>query len=143
VRENISLLFNEGYAAGLAHGMVRLGHETSLVFQVVGTPEIIHSLKVTNSSFSDIAHNQNAFFVVKEGFAKKQFIISDKNEHTINLRAVNSSFELMETEEESSFSYLWILGIGLVIISTFTYLAYKEWEAKDFRRAFAQSQAAL
>ena len=54
IRERISIRFNDTDAAELQNGMVKLGHETNVIFQLVGTPEAIRSLAVEHNSFSNI-----------------------------------------------------------------------------------------
>lgn len=124
VQEHISILFNDTHAVALENGMVKLGHETSVVFEVVGTPETIHSLDVKNSSFSDISRNQGTLIVLKEGFSKDQFILNDANKHTAVLKVSGSKFELVSSvQEKTQYSFL-IFGGALLVLSII-YFAYK------------------
>lgn len=76
----------------LENGFVRLGHETSAVFQVRGLPELISKMSIRNSSFNNIHDSQSALIILKNGFAKKQFVLNDKNHHTVRLTVSNKSF---------------------------------------------------
>ena len=124
VQENISIRFNETNALVLQKGLVKLGHETSVTFEVAGTPESIQSLIVKNSSFSDISRNQSALIVLKKSFSKDQFILNDSNEHAVKLKVSNAKFELVTPmEEQTQYSFLILLVICLVL--TLLYFVYK------------------
>jgi len=94
LRENIRVHFGEGKAALLAEGKVRLGHETSVVFELSGVPDDFCALTVQNSSFKDIHHNQGALVVLKLDFQKQQFMLNNANGHTAQLMAVGQQFEI-------------------------------------------------
>ena len=59
VQENMFIKFNNMDEVVLKNGNVKLGHETSVVFEIEGTPETVNNLTVKNSSFSKIYHNQS------------------------------------------------------------------------------------
>jgi hypothetical protein len=94
VTESISITFGENNAAELDHAFVKLGHETNVVFKAIGIPETITTMSVTNGSFKNIHGNQSALIIIKTGFEKKQFILSDTNEHTAKLSVLGNTFEL-------------------------------------------------
>lgn len=131
VRDNISILFNDTNAAVLQNGMVKLGHETTVVFQLAGTPEAVHSLAVKNSSFSDIPRNQSALIVFKEGFSKDQFILNENNGHSIKLKAGSSKFEAVEQGQETAQRSLLIFAGALLALSVI-YFAFKYRQAFRF-----------
>lgn len=120
VLENVSIIINEKDQAQLNNGQVKLGHETSITFEVVGIPEMIQSLQVKNSSFRDISRNQSALIVLKNDFEKEQFTLNNENNHTVNLIAKNAKFELFVPipkgiAKASSKSLLIILGISFFL----------------------------
>ncbi len=120
MRDRISIIFNESELVALKHGVVKLGHETIVDFQLDGAPESLHSLKVSNLGFSDIPRSKVALIVLKEGFSKDQFILSDSNLYTVQLKAHNSKFELVapsvDKKEVSLFIALAIILLNLTII---------------------------
>lgn len=125
VTDRTSIVINENADVQLSNGKVNLGHETSVTFQLDGTPEAIQSLNLTNSSFSDIPRNQSILVILKEGFAKDKHILDPKNGHTAELTVEGAKFiNAAPQEEESSGFPLLLLGSSLLVFFM-GYLAYK------------------
>lgn len=116
VRDNISIRFNEADVAVLQHGMVKLGHETNVIFQLAGTPEAVHSLMVENRSFSDIPRNKSVLIVYKEGFSKDQFTLNEDNEHRIKLKVGNFTF--VAVEQANGWPPLYFLLIAMAMLAS-------------------------
>ena len=49
LEKNISIVFNENNLIELQNGKVKIGHESSVTFEILGTPKNIHSLEVINT----------------------------------------------------------------------------------------------
>lgn len=116
VKENILIKFNDANIR-LDSGIVRLGHETNVVFKVSGTPKDIETLFVKNGTFSHVSRNQSALILLKKGFQKEQFILNFKNEHTVKLIATDDKF-ILDTPQDKTQAYLLIfalIGLALVI----------------------------
>jgi LPXTG-motif cell wall-anchored protein len=112
VQENLSILINNAGSIKFQNGMVKLGHETSVTFEVLGIPETIESLNIRNESFSNIPRNQSALIVLKEGFSKEQFSLNSNNNHSVKLVVGDAKFDLLTPEPgETQNSYLIILGV--------------------------------
>ncbi len=90
--KNLSFKINSKNTVNFKNGYVKLGHEASVVFEVVGIPEKVTEILFTNSSFKDIHNNQNAFIILKKGFKKQRFILNDKNKYTSELKASGNQF---------------------------------------------------
>ena len=123
LKENIQIHFNEGEIAMLQNGAIKLGHETSAAFEVVGVPTTIHSISVTNTSFEKINRNQSALIILKKGFKKKKYTLNTKNQHTMYLEVVDSQFVPAKTAAlptEGSINYSFYGGVlsflGLLIV---------------------------
>ncbi len=116
LRAHISIEFNGANKAVLENGMVKLGHETNVVFQLQGTPEMIHSLAVENKSFQYIARNKGILIVYKEGFSKDQFTLNDDNGHRIALKVGTNKFEAVEPEPLWKPLHFLLLAIGILAI---------------------------
>lgn len=129
-QENISILFNKENQAILRGGIVKLGHETSVIFEVVGTPESIQSLKVKNSSFSNISRNQSALIVLKDGYAKEQFVLNDSNMHTADLKLKNAKIVLVKPSEENSNDFILIFAIGCLVLAIL-YFGFENRQTKQ------------
>ena len=123
VKKNLHITFNEGEAVTFSKGIVKLGHETKVVFEVFGTPLDIKSASITNTVFEDIHRSQGALVIFKEGFEKKQFILNDSNDFTIALQADNNQFTQVSEQKASVlssivlFSLIGIIGLGFLVIA--------------------------
>lgn len=102
VKENLSILFDGTNAAILKNGMVKLGHETNVVFEVEGIPENFSNIEFKNTSFRDITRNQSALIILKKGFDKNQFVLNNENEHTANLTVEDSKFIATSSSKTSN-----------------------------------------
>ena len=129
VKNNVTIYFNETDFVTLRNPYVKLGHETNVVFEVVGVPKNIESVFVKNSSFKDIHHNQSALVLLKKGFEQEQFVLNDANEHTMQLVTNNNKFENSETITNTAqlvpFSLYTILGIVILSIAGIVYFGIK------------------
>lgn len=92
LKDNLSIYFNDQDPVELGQGRVKLGHETNVIFEVLGVPEEVKSIKVKNSSFKDIQRNQSTLLVLKTGFPKEQFVLNEENKHTLKLLVIDSKF---------------------------------------------------
>jgi len=92
--KNITIKINNKNGISLKNGTVKLGHETSVVFKVVGIPKKIETISFTNSNFKDIHNNQNTLIIIKKGFKKQNFLLNKKNEYHVNLKISKNQFVL-------------------------------------------------
>lgn len=131
ILKNVSIQVNGVKTVTLQNGFVKLGHESNVVFEAVGIPEEIESIAVSNSSFAHISHNQSALMIVKAGFEKQQFVLSYKNQHSVNLKAKGNRFSELNTSINAAFgpdissfmSYIsW--GLGTLFILLFGFYLY-------------------
>lgn len=111
IKNNLHLSFNDSQNITLGNGVVRLGHETKVVFQVFGIPSDIKSAWVQNTIFKDIHRSQSALVLLKEGFNKEQFVLNDANYHTLELQVDGNEFVEIEKNNNSLFS------TGLLLIA--------------------------
>tara|TARA_R110002049_G_scaffold307084_3_gene506746 strand:+ start:151 stop:771 length:621 start_codon:yes stop_codon:yes gene_type:complete len=116
VQDNLLILLNNTDTIGLKNGTVTLGHETSVTFQLTTPLTKINYLTIQNSCFNTIARNKNLLFILKEGYPKSQFTLSDENSQTIHLKAIDNDFVVLEPTI-SSFSMLtWIAFVAVIAI---------------------------
>lgn len=123
--ENLSINFGGQDTAVLQHPFVKLGHETNVVFQVLGVPKTIKSLSVKNSCFKNIQSNQSALLVLKEGFSKEQFVLNNSNEHTVQLTVDGTQFVQYAGINISQSSWMFILLGGVLILGLGVLLKFK------------------
>ncbi len=124
VQENILIQFNGMKAATLQNGVVKLGHETSIIFQLSEVPRKINSLKIRNTSFASIARNQSALMVIKKDFEKDQFVLDNSNDHTANFKMLDTKFELLDESPKQRQKTLFI-GAGLLAILILLIIRFK------------------
>ena len=124
IKNNLEIRFNDDDTMVLGRGMVKLGHETMVVFEVLGIPSDIESVRIKNTVFKDIGRNQNGFMLFKKGFSKDQFVLNSSNDHTLVLEASGNTFIKVSPSKASFFSpYFGLLTIGILGIgSIFFYL---------------------
>jgi len=94
LQESLSITFNEKIDATFTKGLVKLGHETNVLFTILNVPKKIKSVMIKNSSFKNIYRSQSTLMIFKQGFEKQQFTLSDKNSYTASLTVNKSKFEL-------------------------------------------------
>lgn len=124
LQDNLEISCNNQDIITLQNGAVKLGHESSVVFEVIGIPENIESMHVKNSSFNSIHRSQSALIILKKGFDKKQFILNRQNNYELELLANNNQFitanaVIATSKVSSNYSYsgLAMVMIGLLLIS--------------------------
>lgn len=127
VKDNLHIYFNEEDTVTLKNGRIKLGHESNIVFEVVGVPETFNSVYVKNSSFKNIHRNQSALIILKKGFTKKQFILNDKNEHAMHLKVADNQLLPFEkqvvTAEINNTNRTYTYSIGAILLfGLFTFL---------------------
>lgn len=121
IKNNLEISFNDEVSIALGQGMVKLGHETTVVFEVLGIPSDIQSAGVKNTAFKDIHNSQSALFLFKEGFTKEQFILNSANDHSIALETSGNKFVEVDPSKASFISpnfgliFIGLLGIGFLL----------------------------
>jgi hypothetical protein len=123
VKQNLHISYNKGEEVTFSKGIVKLGHETKVVFEVFGTPSEIKSAIITNTVFADIHRSQSALVILKEGFEKKQFLLNGTNGYTIALQANKKQFTQVVEQNASMLSSIvlvslvGVIGLGFLIIN--------------------------
>lgn len=143
LKDNLQITFNGADNVTLQNGAVKLGHETSVVFEVLGVPENIESVYVKNSSFKSINRNQSALILLKKGFKKKQFTLSMQNDYGVHLKADNAQFTLVDptdmpanlpTNHSHTYTYG---GLAFVLIGLLTFVFL--WRRRNRQELIALS----
>lgn len=116
LKDNLQIKFNDQAQVTLQNGVVKLGHETSVVFEVVGVPENIESVFVKNSSFKTINRSQGALLIFKKGFEQKQFTLNSKNDYGLQLQAANNQFRPVNPTLATDTNYAYMMGVVFVLI---------------------------
>lgn len=128
VKKNTSIYFNEENGIDLENGFVKLGHETSVSFEVKGLPSDLKTMQLKNSSFSDIPRNQSALVILKKGFVTDKFMLDKKNGHTANIKVSDSKFIVTSIASKESATIPW-LGISVIVLAFLSiFLLFKNRE---------------
>lgn len=119
ILKNTSLIFNHTETAKFINGYVKLGHESSVVFNVENIPTNIRHIEVKNESFKDISRNQSALIILKKGVSKEQFQLNEDNQHKANLVVEESSIKLESlNRNKSSSQVLKFSSLGILLMMT-------------------------
>lgn len=130
LRENLSVQFDDRGYANLGEGRVVLGHETNVTFALTGMPANARSLSITNTGFSTLSRSQSVLMVLKEGFARQQFMLDGENGHTARLAAGEGSF-ILRTNNLESLSYpIAFTVLSVMAVGGFSLLFFRQTRAE-------------
>ena len=126
LKNNLHFSFNGSEEVSLGHGVVKLGHETKVVFEVVGIPVDINTVLVKNTAFKDIHKNQSVLVLLKEGFDQEHFVLNNANNHTLALKVNGNEFgEAGKSKTNFFSSYLGLVFIGILGFGYTVYYVFK------------------
>ncbi|MGB5228922.1 DUF6702 family protein [Eudoraea sp.] len=112
---NLRLHF-DGEEVNLIDPMLRLGHETLVVYQV-DAPDNFQTLDMKNSIFQDIFNSTSAFMVLKSGIKNDFFILEKDNNYSVSLKLENGVFELQNKPDNTvSISVIGLFLFAFVLI---------------------------
>lgn len=130
IKNNISIKVNNRESLLiLEHGFVKLGHETKVVFQVMGIPDSLTSINVTNTAFRDINRSQSALVLLKKGFSKEHFVLNKSNDFALNLNVEDHKF-VKQTDNQANFLSTKIL-LALVVLGLVVFIYQKIKEKRQ------------
>ncbi|MRI00196.1 hypothetical protein GH721_06555 [Kriegella sp. EG-1] len=117
LKNNLEISFNKSNIS-FGNGMVKLGHETRVVFEVFGIPSKFENVKIKNTVFEDIQQNKSALMLFKKGFSKEQFILNKDNNHTLLLQVKDNGFIKTNPNKtnHASSNIIMYIGLGVVFI---------------------------
>ncbi|WP_341227129.1 DUF6702 family protein [uncultured Arcticibacterium sp.] len=131
VRENLALTANDNEKLNLSADMVKLGHETQILFKVSEMPQEFNSITVKNSSFKDIHHHQSALMVLRKGFEKKQFLLNNENDNTLKLTAESNKWVMASNNDFQIAGPLKLIGVA-IILCIIILSGYKFYKSRDY-----------
>ncbi|WP_430412513.1 DUF6702 family protein [Kordia sp.] len=131
IKNNLQISCNGSETIQISNGSVKLGHETSVVFEVSGIPTDLKSVHIKNSSFSDIHRNQSALVILKEGFNKEHFVLNNANKHTLELTVKDAKFIASKTQTASIFDLKMLGYLALILIPVGIYIRRKQQKEKS------------
>lgn len=114
LKNHLHISFNDERVT-FGKGVVKLGHETMVVFEVLDVPSEIHLVTVENTAFEDINRSRSALILLKEGFDREHFVLNKDNQHSLVLKAEGNKFVEAGKSEAGLFSSTNQIFIGLGI----------------------------
>lgn len=115
ISNNFAISFNDGEEIILGKGIVKLGHETKVVYEVFGIPTDVQSVRVKNTAFDDIYKSQSVLLLFKKGFTKEQFVLDNANDYTLALKANGNKF-VQVSQSKAGFSLNGLLIVAFLLI---------------------------
>lgn len=121
LREHITIHAN-GEEVTLGNGSVQLGHATTVAFELSGVSEALEEVFVINKGFENIHNSKIIFSIIKEGFDRSGFILSEANDYQINVSLEDNQVLLIET---SSTDYWMVLIVVMMILGLLGILLFR------------------
>lgn len=117
---SFSIIVNDNVTVQFKNPKVYLGHETKLVAEIIGLPEIVNAIRLKNELFKDIHNNQSVVIFLLAGFPKEKHVLNRDNGHELNIVLKDGSWKKW-IAENAGFSlkytpYLIALLLGGLIV---------------------------
>lgn len=116
VEDNLTLSINK-QSVSFGKPMVKLGHETNVVFTIDGLFEELNEMSIIQKSFDDINKSKSALVLIKKGQKPQQFILNGDNNHSIELKLENGVYvsDSPQIQEAAGVSITWKVIIAMLI----------------------------
>ena len=96
LKKQIAIQVN-GEEVTLRNGLVKLGHATTVAFELSEVPEAVTEVFVQNRGFENIHDSKVIFSIVKEGVERKQFVLNEENNFHLSVSLKEHRVLLAET----------------------------------------------
>ncbi|MGF7217338.1 hypothetical protein GGR92_003511 [Spirosoma lacussanchae] len=113
LRHTIHIQAGSGRTIQLAHGMIRLGHQTDVRFEVTGMPDQLQTLQLRHLGFSTLKNQYCVLTIQTPATPTKTCILQDENAFVVSLKA--DQHTLVETPPEQPLNWP-IPGIACAIL---------------------------
>ncbi len=84
LRAQIALRINNNDVT-LGNGFVKLGHATTVVFELADFPEVVEEVWIKNHGFTNIRDSRSVFSIFKDGLDRDSFILNKENNFQFHL----------------------------------------------------------
>jgi hypothetical protein len=115
-QKNFLFVLNQKDTIKLINPIVVLGHETKFVAELKGITENPNDILIKNTVFKDFINSKAAVIMDLKGFPKKQYVLNNENNHTLNLKLDNENWIVVDS---SRFKPLYLLLLLLLPIAYF------------------------
>lgn len=121
-KKNIQFIANKNDTLLISNGMLSIGHETQLIFELSGLPQTVHTLRL---KYAALSSQYDHFAVLQISLADKttgKFVFNNDNKYELSL--INKNNKLVLENNQSSFfklAYLipTLIGVMLIIAGFF------------------------
>lgn len=125
MKGQISIEVN-GEKVALDKGIIKLGHESAVIYQLTDMPKTINDMVVINSAFRDISRNQVQLMVLKKGVDRNQFVLNNANDHQVALQVMDNKITQKEQVLAGANNPKWyFMSLALLTLGMVTYLKLK------------------
>lgn len=90
--QNNCLIFINGNKIRIANANVILGHETTIIAELVNVPNKFNAIQIKNTLFKDMPNNMCEIILSIKGLNQKQYILNNSNNHDVKLRVENKNW---------------------------------------------------
>ena len=123
--KNNCFVIANGDTLSFSNIQVRLGHETTLFAEIGTMPDKIKSFKVCCTIFKDMANNTCELILTDiGGLPQKQYVLNNKNEHTVDFRIQHDTWIMVETAKPFYFTKGFLIGLASLMIIMFCFFIY-------------------
>ncbi len=130
VKNNVSVTFNKQEPSTLKAGQVFLGHETKVLFSISKNNNALQFLTIKNASFKNIHKSKSSVIILKKGYEKHIFTLSQDNHHVVNLKVKDTSFIEVAPSSFIEKYAIW-LSVGLAILLSVVWFAIKRQKTQQ------------
>jgi hypothetical protein len=116
LRRNIRIKANNSKAASLQNGMVILGHQTDVRFDVKGVPEELQSIDIQQLSFYSLGGHYCLFKIITLRNGTFSHVLERENNYSVSLVLENDRFIDVAQKSGLNWQYWGLLTFGLVFI---------------------------
>lgn len=113
LRRKIHIQAGTGRTIRLAHGMIRLGHQTDVRFNVTGMPDQLQALQLRHLGFSTLKNQYCVLTIQTPASPTKTCILQDENAFLVSLQTDRHT--LVETSPGTPL-YWPLIGIASAIL---------------------------
>ncbi|MEZ0487297.1 hypothetical protein [Fibrella aquatica] len=100
LKETVTIGANSNDAIELKNGMIKLGHQTDIRFEIVGMPAQLQQLEVRHLGFGTLTGHYCVFTMVMPETGRTNFILQQDNQFTVDLAVDNTA--IVETKPEKA-----------------------------------------
>lgn len=114
-QKNCAVIINKEQIK-LINPKVILGHETTVFAELSNAPNKFSSIYIKNTLFKDMPTNMCEVILTLNGFAQKQFLLNQVNNHEVSLKLENGSWEVNDSSVFPFKTVLLFFSVALFIV---------------------------